>query len=122
MKMKGRMMLLLTLIVAVALSAISYKGIGSKKALSVHRIEQGLDLSGGVDIVYEADQKSVTDDEMKAAISLLQGRAGQRLRLPVRGTSVSACRFPVWRMRRKPFRKSDRPHSFPLQMRTAMCC
>ena len=73
MKMKGRMMLLLTLIVAVALSAISYKGIGSKKALSVHRIEQGLDLSGGVDIVYEADQKSVTDDEMKAAISLLQG-------------------------------------------------
>ena len=63
MKMKGRMMLLLTLIVAVALSAISYKGIGSKKALSVHRIEQGLDLSGGV-----------TDDEMKAAISLLQGR------------------------------------------------
>ena len=74
MKMKGRMMLLLTLIVAVALSAISYKGIGSKKALSVHRIEQGLDLSGGVDIVYEADQKSVTDDEMKAAISLLQGR------------------------------------------------
>ena len=45
MKMKGRMMLLLTLIVAVALSAISYKGIGSKKALSVHRIEQGLDLS-----------------------------------------------------------------------------
>ena len=74
MKMEGRMMLLLTLIVAVALSAISYKGIGSKKALSVHRIEQGLDLSGGVDIVYEADQKSVTDDEMKAAISLLQGR------------------------------------------------
>ena len=74
MKMKGRLMLVLTLIVAVALSAISYKGIGSKKALSVHRIEQGLDLSGGVDIVYEADQKSVTDDEMKAAISLLQGR------------------------------------------------
>ena len=31
-------------------------------------------MSGVVDIVYEADQKSVTDDEMKAAISLLQGR------------------------------------------------
>ena len=30
MKMKGRMMLLLTLIVAVALSAISYKGIAQK--------------------------------------------------------------------------------------------
>lgn len=67
-------MLLVMLIVAVALSAISYRGIGSKKALSVHRIEQGLDLSGGVDIVYEADKETVTDAEMQAAISLLQGR------------------------------------------------
>ncbi len=74
MKMKGRGMLLVMLIVAVALSAISYRGIGSKKALSVHRIEQGLDLSGGVDIVYEADKETVTDAEMQAAISLLQGR------------------------------------------------
>lgn len=74
MKMKGRGMLLVMLVVAVALSAISYKGIGSKKALSVHRIEQGLDLSGGVDIVYEADKETVTDAEMQAAISLLQGR------------------------------------------------
>ena len=42
MKMKGRMMLLLTLIVAVALSAISYKGIGSKKALSVTKQTRNL--------------------------------------------------------------------------------
>lgn len=74
MKVKGRMVLLLTLVAAVALSMISYKGIGAEKALSVHRIEQGLDLSGGVDIVYEADKETVTDAEMKAAISLLQGR------------------------------------------------
>lgn len=74
MKVKGRMMLLVTLVAAVVLSMLSYKGIGAEKALSVHRIEQGLDLSGGVDIVYEADQASVSDAEMKAAISLLQGR------------------------------------------------
>ncbi|MGN0134250.1 MAG: preprotein translocase subunit SecD, partial [Anaerotignum sp.] len=74
MKVRGRMMLLVTLIVAVLLSMLSYKGIGAEKALSVNRIEQGLDLSGGVDIVYEADQPTVTDAEMKAAISLLQGR------------------------------------------------
>lgn len=74
MKMRGRMMLLATLIVAVLLSMLSYKGIGAEKTLSVNRIEQGLDLSGGVDIVYEADQPTVTDAEMKAAISLLQGR------------------------------------------------
>lgn len=74
MKVKGRFMLLLTLLVAVVLVMLSYKGIGADKALSVSRIEQGLDLSGGVDIVYEADQATVTDAEMKAAISLLQGR------------------------------------------------
>lgn len=74
MKVRGRMMLLVTLVVAVLLSMLSYKGIGTEKALSVNQIEQGLDLSGGVDIVYEADQPTVTDAEMKAAISLLQGR------------------------------------------------
>lgn len=74
MKVRGRMMLLLTLVVAVVLSMLSYKGIGTEKKLSVHQIEQGLDLSGGVDIVYEADKETVTDAEMKAAISLLQGR------------------------------------------------
>ncbi len=74
MKVRGRMMLLVTLVVAVLLSMLSYKGIGTEKALSVNQIEQGLDLSGGVDIVYEADQPAVTDAEMKAAISLLQGR------------------------------------------------
>lgn len=74
MKVKGRMMLLATLVAAVVLSMLSYKGIGPEKALSVHRIEQGLDLSGGVDIVYEADKPTVSDAEMKAAISLLQGR------------------------------------------------
>lgn len=74
MKVKGRLMLLITLIAAVLLSALSYRGVGADKALSAGRIEQGLDLSGGVDIVYEADKAQVTDDEMKAAISLLQGR------------------------------------------------
>lgn len=74
MKVKGRLMLLITLIAAVLLSALSYRGVGAEKALSAGRIEQGLDLSGGVDIVYEADKAQVTDDEMKAAISLLQGR------------------------------------------------
>lgn len=74
MKVKGRMMLLITLIAAVLLSVVSYRGVGADKALSAGRIEQGLDLSGGVDIVYEADKAQVTDDEMQAAISLLQGR------------------------------------------------
>lgn len=74
MKTKGRFTLLLMLLVAVGVGALVYFGIGQDKQFSVHNIEQGLDLSGGVDIVYEADRENVTDAEMAAAISLLQGR------------------------------------------------
>ncbi|WP_313529530.1 protein translocase subunit SecD [Anaerotignum sp.] len=74
MKTKGRLMLLLMLVVALGLSALTYYGLGQDKQLSVNDIKQGLDLSGGVDIVYEADKEDVTDEEMAAAISLLQGR------------------------------------------------
>lgn len=74
MKTKGRLMLLLVLVIALGLSALTYYGIGQDKQLSVSDIKQGLDLSGGVDIVYEADKEGVSDEEMSAAISLLQGR------------------------------------------------
>ncbi|MDD4843377.1 MAG: protein translocase subunit SecD [Anaerotignum sp.] len=74
MKTKGRLMLLLMLIVALGLSTLSYYGVGEKKQFSFNNIKQGLDLSGGVDIVYEADKEEVSDEEMSAAISLLQGR------------------------------------------------
>ncbi|WP_352400594.1 protein translocase subunit SecD [Anaerotignum sp.] len=74
MKTKGRLMLLLMLVVALGLSALTYYGLGRDKQFSVNDIKQGLDLSGGVDIVYEADKENVTAEEMAAAISLLQGR------------------------------------------------
>ncbi len=74
MRFGGRIRLFLMFLIAVGLCLISYKGIGNTERLSVHQIEQGLDLSGGVDIVYEADKENVTDQEMTAAISLLQGR------------------------------------------------
>ena len=74
MKFQGRFRLLLMLFLAIGLGILSYRGIGAEKLFSVTKIEQGLDLSGGVDIVYEADQEFVTEAEMKAAISLLQGR------------------------------------------------
>ena len=51
MKMKGRLMLLVMLVVAVALGAVSYYGIGEDGQMSAAQIKQGLDLSGGVDIV-----------------------------------------------------------------------
>ncbi|MBR6541877.1 MAG: protein translocase subunit SecD, partial [Anaerotignum sp.] len=74
MKFHGRLRLFLMLLLVVGLGILSYRGVGAEKLFSVAKIEQGLDLSGGVDIVYEADQEFVTEAEMKAAISLLQGR------------------------------------------------
>lgn len=44
-------------------------GFGSFK-----NIKQGLDLKGGVYIVYQADKAAPTDEEMAAAVSMLQQR------------------------------------------------
>ncbi|MBR2383333.1 MAG: protein translocase subunit SecD, partial [Anaerotignum sp.] len=74
MRLGGKMRLLILLLIAVGLGVLSYRGIGEEGRFSVGQIEQGLDLKGGVDIVYEADRETVTDEEMTAAISLLQGR------------------------------------------------
>ena len=74
MKFQGRFRLFLMILAAVGLGILSYCGIGAERMFSIRQIEQGLDLSGGVDIVYEADQEFVTESEMRAAISLLQGR------------------------------------------------
>ena len=78
MKGKGVIYLVILLIVAVGLSALSYMGIGENNLLGVKNIKQGLDLSGGVTIVYEADKQTVTDDEMKSALSLIQGRLDRK--------------------------------------------
>lgn len=67
-------MLVIMLVIAAALSFVSYQGIGEGKTLSAGNIKQGLDLSGGVYIVYEADKEDVTAEEMQAAVSLIQGR------------------------------------------------
>lgn len=74
MKTKGRLMLFGMLVLAVVLSFLTLNGIGADGKLSAANIRQGLDLSGGVYIVYEADKETVTPEEMDAAISLIQGR------------------------------------------------
>lgn len=74
MKSKGRLMLFLMLVLAVGLSFVALRGIGANGKWSAAQIKQGLDLSGGVYIVYEADKENVTQEEMNAAVSLIQGR------------------------------------------------
>ncbi|WP_058486115.1 protein translocase subunit SecD [Defluviitalea phaphyphila] len=74
MKLKSGLILFLVLIIIGAAAGISYFGIGSTNFLGVENIRQGLDLKGGVSIVYEADKENPTDEEMSAAKELIQAR------------------------------------------------
>lgn len=80
MKSKGTSFIVLILMCAltIGIACVAYFGLGSNDLLSFTSIKQGLDLSGGVHIVYEADQQSVTKEEMNSAISLIQGRLNRK--------------------------------------------
>ena len=80
MKSKGTSFIVLILMCAltIGIAFVAYFGLGSNDLLSFRSIKQGLDLSGGVHIVYEADQESVTKEEMNSAISLIQGRLNRK--------------------------------------------
>ena len=55
--------------------------IGEKNKLGIENIKQGLDLSGGVYIVYEAkkdDGSDPTSDEMDSAVSMIQKRLDRK--------------------------------------------
>lgn len=78
--MKSKNMLILAAIIAVAiiLNLIAYFGIGSSKLLSAANIKQGLDLMGGISIVYEADAESPSADEMSSAVSMIRERLDRK--------------------------------------------
>ena len=66
MKSKNVLILLVIFIITGALFYTSYNGYGNGHILSYKNIEKGLDLSGGVYIVYEAQEEtelSVDNDE-----------------------------------------------------------
>jgi protein-export SecD/SecF family membrane protein len=74
MKVKNILLFLAFIVVAAGLSVVSYMGIGPNHILGVTNIKQGLDLKGGVNIVFEADTDSPTDQEMSSAVMMLQQR------------------------------------------------
>ncbi len=75
MKRKNIIILVVLLIAALGMSALSYFGTDpSSKTLSAGNIKKGLDLSGGVYVVYEANKENPSSEEMNAALSLLRKR------------------------------------------------
>ena len=79
MKRKNVIILIVLLIAALGMSALSYFGTDpSSKTLSAGNIKKGLDLSGGVYVVYEAEKENPSGEEMNAALSLLRKRMDAR--------------------------------------------
>ena len=78
MKNKGGLTLGLLCLVMVGLMALSLIGLGNGQLLGVGNIRLGLDLRGGVTILYEADVPSPSAEDMNAANSLLRRRLDAR--------------------------------------------
>ena len=74
MKSKSILMLTLLAVSVIGLASLVFYGFGEGKRFSAQQIRQGLDLKGGVSILYEAQAERVTRPEMESALSLIRGR------------------------------------------------
>ena len=74
MKTKSALILALVVIIIAVTGTVSYMGIGSDHVLGVEHIRLGLDLAGGVSILYEADKEEPTQQEMDTAVALIRQR------------------------------------------------
>lgn len=74
-KTKSSIIFALVIALAVGVVALAYFGIGADKKFGAEGIHLGLDLKGGVNIVYEADvDKDPSQQEMNAAIEMIRVR------------------------------------------------
>jgi len=78
MKNKGILIIALLCVFTVGLGFISFFGIGSNHILGVGNISLGLDLRGGVTILYEADVENPSIEDMNSANNLLRRRLDER--------------------------------------------
>lgn len=75
-KKSGIVILISVIAALVAGAAITYFGLGSKNLFGVENIKQGLDLKGGVTIVYgpESNAAAPSQEEMLSAVSIIRRR------------------------------------------------
>jgi SecD/SecF fusion protein len=81
MKGKSTFTLLIIILVAAGLGALSFFGVdvGENHLFGVNGIKQGLDLKGGVSITYQVEEGvSPTTEQMNSAQALLQQRLDRR--------------------------------------------
>ena len=75
-KTKGIIAFIISLAVLAFAGYVIMFGIGDRGQAKY--ITQGLDLKGGVYIVYQADKANPTEEEMNAAVSMLQERVAYK--------------------------------------------
>ena len=73
-KPKSIVLFVLMLVVAAGLSYLAYFGVGENNLFGIENIRLGLDLQGGVNIVYEAAIENPTEEDMDAAIQMIRTR------------------------------------------------
>ena len=78
MRNKGILTFALLCVCTVGLGLLSFFGIGPNHILGVGNISLGLDLRGGVTILYEADIENPSSEDMNAANNLLRRRLDER--------------------------------------------
>jgi len=78
LKFNSKVIFPIILLCSIGLYAALVFGIGSNQLFSVGNIQQGLDLMGGVSILYEADVPNPSAEDMNAANELLRGRLDSR--------------------------------------------
>jgi len=78
MKFNSKAIFPLIILATIGLYVLLALGIGPNRIMSVGNIRQGLDLMGGVSILYEADLTSPTIEDMNSANQLLRDRLDRR--------------------------------------------
>ncbi len=73
-KLKASSVLVLFLAITLAFSYLVINGYGGGYIGSAKNIDLGLDLQGGVSILYEADLENPTTEDMQAAEQMIRGR------------------------------------------------
>ncbi len=77
-KLKASAIIASFLIITFIFSYLVVYGYGGGHILSARNIDLGLDLRGGVSILYEADLENPTTEDMKAAESMIRERLDRK--------------------------------------------
>lgn len=88
MKNKNRILFLLIFVAIAGLFFVSWQGFGNGHLLSYRNIEKGLDLSGGVYIVYEAQEDEALNSNTDSADST-QNTENKENKETLQSTTVS---------------------------------